>query len=656
MSILKSLSITLCLFVFIFFINIGPANAQKVVLQKTTLWHGFEKVNFVLDGVPAYYVKPKKELAGNPWVWRAHFPNWHITMDSLLLGKGFYIAYINTNNQYGAPGAMMVWNKFYHYLTTRLSFAHKVALEGVSRGGLYVYGWAKRNPDKVSCIYAEAPVCDIKSWPGGKEKSQGNASNWKQLLQVYGFTESQAMQYQDNPIDHLADLAAFKVPILHVINLQDKIVPPGENTFVLVKRYLHLGGPAMVYPMTRGKQELNGHHFAIEHPDWWADFIERCSYPVKNPLPYHDFFKIRNGLSHFYGKLKRHQPVTVAFLGGSITYNPGWRDDLCKYLRERFPTEQFHFIAAGIPSLGSLPHAFRLQRDVLDSGKVDLMFVEAAVNDRVNGTDSITQVRDLEGIVRHAKRSNPDMDIAFFSFADPAKLADYSEGKIPVAVHNHELVAQHYGLPSLNLAREVYDKIKAGEFSWQYDFKSLHPAPYGETLYFESMKALLDSCFEKAGTAYSNKLPEPMNKFSFDNGQYYPIQKARIKSGWKLIDHWHPEDQTHTREGFVDVPVLEATVPGSELKLSFTGTAIGMAVLAGPYAGIIEYSIDKKPFQKLDLYTQWSSNLYLPWYELFSGTLKNKNHTLRLRLSPDQNPQSKGPACKIVYFLVNKRA
>lgn len=627
---------------------------QEIILQKTTQWHGFEKVNFLMNAIPAYYIKPKKALPGNPWVWRAHFPGWHTKVDSLLLEKGFFVAYINTNNEYGAPEAMMVWNQFYRYLTTRLFFARKVALEGVSRGGLYVYGWAKRNPDKVSCIYAEAPVCDIKSWPGGLGESDGNAKNWKQLQQVYGFTEQEAIQYDDNPKDNLEGLAAFKVPVLHIINLQDKIVPPDENTFVLIHRYTKLGGPAMIYPVTRGKQELMGHHFHIPHPKWWAGFIEACSYPVKNPLPYHDYFEIRNGLGHFYKKLTDHQPVTVAFLGGSITHNPGWRNRISQYLKERFPTGKFHFIAAGIPSLGSLPHAFRFQHDVLDSGQVDLLFVEAAVNDRINGTDSITQIRDLEGIVRHAKRNNPAMDIILLSFADLAKLEDYASGKTPVAVHNHELVAQHYGLPSLNLAKEVYDKIQAGEFNWQYDFKNLHPAPFGQMLYFESIKALLDSCFEKGPVVAAGKLPAPMDKFSFNRGAYYPVQNAKIKKGWKLVNNWQPKGGVPTRRGFVNVPVLEAVKPGATLELDFTGTAIGMAVVSGPDAGIIAYSIDGKPFQKLDLYTRWSADLYLPWYKLFSGTLENGKHVLLLRIAPDKNTESNGNSCQIVYFLVNR--
>lgn len=647
-----------CLFVLFLIADFRYVNAQQITPKGITQWHGFEKVSFLMDGIPAYYIKPHNPLQGNPWIWRACFPDWHITMDSLLLEKGFYVVFINTNNEYGAPKAMMVWDKFYHYLTEKLSFAHKAALEGVSRGGLYVYGWAKRNPDKVSCIYAEAPVCDFKSWPGGKGKSKGDAKDWNQLLGVYGFTEQQAMDYKDNPIDNLKGLAAFKVPVLHVINLQDKIVPPDENTFILVNRYTHSGGPTFVYPMTEGKQELDGHHFEIAHPDWWADFIYHCSYPVKNPLPYNHYYNVRNGIADFYKNAKNHDSLTVAFLGGSITYNPGWRNLICQYLQERFPKTAFHFISAGIPSLGSLPDAFRLQHDILDSGKVDLMFVEAAVNDIGNGTDSITQIRSLEGIVRHAKMNNPKMGIILMSFADPVKLQDYKEDKIPLAVHNHELVAQHYGLPSINLAREVYDKINAGEFTWEYDFKSLHPAPYGEELYFETIKSLLNSCFGKADTTkifiQPPKLPLQMNPFSFDKGEYFPVQKTQIIKGWKLIENWSPGDNAHTRKGFVHVPVLEATSPGAELNLSFTGTAIGFAVLAGPDAGMVEYSIDNKPFQKMDLYTRWSHNLYLPWYELFSGALKNKKHILHLKISSGKNAESKGTACRIVYFIVNK--
>lgn len=35
-------------------------------------------------------------------------------------------------------------------------------LEGLSRGGLPIFNWSIANPDKVTCVYADAAVCDIK--------------------------------------------------------------------------------------------------------------------------------------------------------------------------------------------------------------------------------------------------------------------------------------------------------------------------------------------------------------------------------------------------------------------------------------------------------------------------------------------------------------
>jgi sialidase-1 len=618
-------------------------------------WKGFERVNITIGAHKAYYVKPEKALEGNPWVWRASFPDWHTDIDSILLTKGFHVAFVNVDDQYGSPYALQVWDAFYQYLTTKQAFAAKVALEGVSRGGLYVYGWAKRNPDKISCIYNEAPVCNIQSWPGGKLSAPGDAALWKQLQQVYHFTEQQALDYKDNPIDNLNGLAAFKVPVMHIIGINDKLVPNAENTNILAQRYTALGGPMMIYPVTAGPQELNGHHFPIENPGHWADMIISYCYPVKKVLPYTDYFITRNGLANSLSVFSAGKKATVAFLGGSITYNPGWREKISRYLTERFPLTDFHFIQAGIPSLGSVPHAFRLQRDVLDSGKVDLMLVEAAVNDNVNGLDSLTEVRALEGIVRHAKKANPLMDIIMMSFVDPDKIKDYNNGKTPLQIKNHELIAEHYGLPSINLAKEVTDKLNNHEFSWQYDFKDLHPAIYGQELYFATIKSLFNSCFNKQQTATTkaNPLPKPLNALNLNNGRYYSIQNAKNLNGWVVNPDWAPNNNLSTREGFVHKPMLIATKPGSSLTLPFTGTAIGMAIVSGPDTGIISYSIDGGIEKKMDLYTDFSSWIYLPWYVTFSTDLKKGQHTLSLKIETDNNKNSKGNTCQVLYFLTN---
>lgn len=243
--------------------------------QSQKSWRGFERIDFTLGERNVRLILPTEALPGKPWLWRARFPDWHTEADSLLLSEGFHIAYINTNNLYGSPRAVGIWNDLYQKLTTTYQLNKKVALAGVSRGGLFVYNWAKVNPEKVACIYAEAPVCDFTSWPGGLDKGVGSSKDWEQLKEEYGFaSDEEAQNYSDKPLDNLEALAAAKVPILHMIGLKDEIVPPDENTLLLVHRYIQLGGIATVIPCTEGEQKLQGHHFPIETPRRVADFVK----------------------------------------------------------------------------------------------------------------------------------------------------------------------------------------------------------------------------------------------------------------------------------------------------------------------------------------------------------------------------------------------
>jgi len=97
-----------------------------------------------------------------------------------------------------------------------------------------------------------------------------------------------------------------------------------------------------------------------------ADFIEKNSSIDSQAR---ESFTARSSMKNSKIIFTREQVGRVAFLGGSITYNPGWRPRLCKTIQERFPETKFDFVAAGIPSFGSTPHAFRFQRDVWARGQ-----------------------------------------------------------------------------------------------------------------------------------------------------------------------------------------------------------------------------------------------------------------------------------------------
>lgn len=384
---------------------------------------------------------------------------------------------------------------------------------------------------------------------------------------------------------------------------------------------------------------------------------EKETWIVPAPLDSRSFHTYRSKLHNAQIVFEREKRGRVAFLGGSITANGGWRDSVCAWLQQRFPQTQFDFVAAGIPSMGSTPGAFRFDRDVLKNGRVDLLFEEAAVNDRTNGFSTETQVLGMEGIVRHARESNPSMEVVVMHFVDPDKMDDYRKGIVPIEIQNHEKVAAHYGVSTINLAKEVTDRIDNDEFSWEKDFKNLHPSPFGQHIYFRSMKSFLENCWSGfvAGddklTAYP--LPDKLAAGCYDNGKLIPAVQVKPAKGWKVADNWKPVDKTGTRQDFANVPMLVAESPTGILNFGFTGNAVGIAVAAGQDAGTIKYRIDKNPWQKQDLFTAWSASLHLPWFYTLGYNLAPGKHRLQIRVLPEKNLQSKGQACRVRYFYVN---
>jgi pimeloyl-ACP methyl ester carboxylesterase len=246
-----------------------PASAAPFPGKKTD-WMGYDRYDFVVDGQPVLVVTPKQAAPGKPWIWRAEFFGHRPEVDVALLGKGFHLVYMNVGNTFGCPDAMAHWDVLYDLLTKKHGLAKKAALEGLSRGGLYCFNWAAAHPDRVACIYADAPVCDFKSWPGGKGKGKGSAGDWKKLLDDYHFaSEAEALAYTKNPVDNLRPLAEAKVPLLHVYGDADDVVPYDENTAIIKKRYEALGGPIEVIV----KKGVGHHPHGLDDPSPIIAFV-----------------------------------------------------------------------------------------------------------------------------------------------------------------------------------------------------------------------------------------------------------------------------------------------------------------------------------------------------------------------------------------------
>jgi pimeloyl-ACP methyl ester carboxylesterase len=240
---------------------------------KSSEWHGFARHDFPLHDRPAIVVEPKTVAEGRPWIWRARFFGHRPELDIALLKDGYHVVYCDVSNLFGSPAAVKHWDNCYKTLTTQYQLGPKPVLEGMSRGGLIVFNWAVSNADKVSCLYVDAPVCDIKSWPGGRGKGKGSPPTWKNMLKAYEFeSDQQAMDWMGNPINQAKQLANTKLPLFVVTGDADDIVPMEENIIPIITAWKKTNAPLEVVI----KPGI-GHKHGLDDPQPLIDFVLKYS-------------------------------------------------------------------------------------------------------------------------------------------------------------------------------------------------------------------------------------------------------------------------------------------------------------------------------------------------------------------------------------------
>lgn len=245
------------------------------IKEKKTLssFYGFDCADFVFNNRNCKIVKPRKAVLGLPWIWRARFWGHEPQSDIALLERGFHLVYCDAAELFGNKEAINLWNQFYKKMVG-MGLHKKAVLEAMSRGGVYAYNWAAANPGKVACVYADAPVLDLRSWPGGKGKSKGNPDNWETFKQNFGYTsEEAAATFKGNPLDKVADIVKGKYPMLHVVGDADEVVPVEENTAPFETKVKALGGDITVIH----KPGVGHHPHSLANPERIVNFILRAT-------------------------------------------------------------------------------------------------------------------------------------------------------------------------------------------------------------------------------------------------------------------------------------------------------------------------------------------------------------------------------------------
>ncbi len=352
----------------------------------------------------------------------------------------------------------------------------------------------------------------------------------------------------------------------------------------------------------------------------------------------------RSGLPNFKAKLDSGKKVKIAYLGGSITAAPGWRVLSREWFQEEYPKALVEEIHAAIGGTGSDLGVFRLQNDVLRHSP-DLLFVEFAVNDGGAAPEQIHKA--MEGIVRQAWKSDPNLDICFvYTLSEPV-LEDLRSGKMQRSASAMEQIADHYGIASIHFGVQVVALEKAEELIFKApkpsDFASTKPMVFstdgvhphvetGHRIYAEAIARAWPAIQEASNTPTHHLLPAPLRTDNWENARQISIKPAMLKGSWEKL----PSDQKLVKQFQRNMPeIYRAVVPGDALEFSFDGTSIAIFDIVGPNGGKLSIQLDdRKPTtgNRIDGYCTYhrmsKTNI--------GNNLPDGRHRVRIELSPDK--------------------
>ncbi|MEY5025288.1 MAG: hypothetical protein RLZZ244_816 [Verrucomicrobiota bacterium] len=365
----------------------------------------------------------------------------------------------------------------------------------------------------------------------------------------------------------------------------------------------------------------------------------------------------RKGLPHFFAKVARGGEIKVAYLGGSITAQPGYRVKTLAHFASAYPQAKFSEINAAIGGTGSGLGVFRIEHDVL-AASPDLLLVEFAVND--GGTSPEEIVRAMEGIVRKTWQRLPECDVLFvYTFTDKM-VEELQGGKFNRSAATMEVVADHYGIPTIHMGLEAVRLEKEGKLRMKapeakvervsgdelnktspiavdadgkipFSLDGVHPyVDTGHRLYTEAVVRSLSLLRAPSEGASPRQIPAPLNAKNYEKTAMLPLDKAAMRGEWTRL----PADQGLGKQFGKRVDALWRGAPGAELSFKFRGTTARMYDLVGPDCGKLEVTVDgkTKTFPRFDAYCTYHR---LATSTLIEGGEEGAVHEVTVRVLSD---------------------
>ncbi|MBR7033992.1 MAG: S-layer homology domain-containing protein [Clostridia bacterium] len=201
----------------------------------------------------------------------------------------------------------------------------------------------------------------------------------------------------------------------------------------------------------------------------------------------------------FIEKAEKGEPVTVAYIGGSITRGASggpyhnWTRLMQNWLEKTFPKSEMTFVNAGIDGTGSFYGNMRLESNVLDH-EPDLFFIEFALND---GSPNDNNMDGFESMIRRVLSSEkkPAIMVLLVGFSQDS-MCNYMKS-----------VSDYYGISVADYCAAAKYALQKGEiYSGEIAYDGSHPREWGHNFMAQTLLLNFKAIMEKVKTASPEEL------------------------------------------------------------------------------------------------------------------------------------------------------
>lgn len=235
---------------------------------KTEEWYGYTRHRFEIDGHDAWFVEPEYPVGDGRWTWCMCWPEAFVPRVGVpeLLALGFYHGHVDAMETRANPEGQKLLRKF-HAQAVELGLAPRANVIGMSWGGFFSLRFASENPDKVACLYLDAPLCNMAARDG-----LGAPQRRKELAELHGISDAETETSFHNPINALEPIAKAGIPIFAATGENDVTLPVASHINIVEERYKALGG----------KIEIRRRNMWDHHPHGFDDRSELLAFMVDN--------------------------------------------------------------------------------------------------------------------------------------------------------------------------------------------------------------------------------------------------------------------------------------------------------------------------------------------------------------------------------------